>query len=178
MLFVGGRGSIMKSVIGAVVLASALVSWQLDALATDIESQPLTRVACDKTGLAWNDHANVCHWPPQEQLASELTPGSNSSSQPLTRVACDKAGLAWNDHANVCHWQPQEQLASELITGSISSSQPLTRVACDKAGLAWNDHANVCHWQPAELTAHSSPTVVIASNPQRATKQSARLDGR
>jgi hypothetical protein len=136
MLFVGGRGSIMKSVIGAVVLASALVSWQLDALATDIESQP------------------------------------------LTRVACDKAGLAWNDHANVCHWQPQEQLASELITGSISSSQPLTRVACDKAGLAWNDHANVCHWQPAELTAHSSPTVVIASKPQRATKQSARLNGR
>jgi hypothetical protein len=97
--------------------------------------------------------------------------------QPLTRATCDKAGLWWDDNANVCDWRPKERLASELITGAIASSQPLTRATCDKAGLAWDDNGNVCDWRSTESTAESSPTIEIASNPRRATKQGTQVTG-
>jgi hypothetical protein len=97
----------MKTVISATVIVAALVPWQPLAAAatmvtTDLEGQPLTRAACDKAGLAWNDNRNVCNWEPRQEIASELITGSIASSQPLTRAACDKAGLAWNDNRNVC----------------------------------------------------------------------------
>ena len=125
----------MKTVIGAAVIVAALVPWQPNARA-------ITMVATDVEG------------------------------QPLTRAACDKAGLAWNDNRNICDWEPTQQLASELITGAIASSQPLTRAACDKAGLAWNDNRNICDFAES----HSSLTSEIASEPQRATKQSTRVN--
>ena len=167
----------MKTVIGAAVIVAALVPWQPNAhaitmVATDVEGQPLTRAACDKAGLAWNDNRNICDWEPTQQLASELITGAIASSQPLTRAACGKAALAWNDNGNVCDWEPTQQLASELITGAIASSQPLTRAACDKAGLAWNDNRNICDFAES----HSSLTSEIASEPQRATKQSTRVN--
>jgi hypothetical protein len=132
----------MKTVIGAAVIVAALVPWQPNAhattmVATDVEGQPLTRAACDKAGLAWNDNRNICDWEPTQQLASELITGAIASSQPLTRAACDKAGLEWNDNRNICNWEPTQQLASELITGAIAE---------------------------------------IASKPQRATKQSTRVN--
>jgi hypothetical protein len=165
----------MKTVIGAVVIVAALVPWQPSAhattmVATDVEGQPLTRAACDKAGLAWNDNRNICDWQPTQQLASEPITEAIAPSQPLTRAACDKAGLAWNDNGHVCDWEPTQQLVSEPITEAIASSQPLTRAACDKAGLAWNDNRNVCD------VAESSPTSEIASKPQRATKQSTRVN--
>ena len=97
----------MKTVIGAAVIVAALVPWQPNAHATtmvapDVEGQPLTRAACDKAGLAWNDNKNICDWEPTQQLASEPITEAIASSQPLTRGACDKAGLAWNDNRNVC----------------------------------------------------------------------------
>ena len=121
----------MKTVIGAAVIVAALVPWQPHAHAT-------TTVATDVEG------------------------------QPLTRAACGKARLAWNDNRNICDWEPTQELASELITGAIASSQPLTRAACGKARLAWNDNRNICDFAES----HSSLTSEIASEPQRATKQS------
>jgi hypothetical protein len=163
----------MKTVFGAAVIVTALVSWQLTAhatttVATDAEAQPLTRAACDKAGFAWNDNRNVCDWQPTQELIT----GAIASSQPLTRAACDMAGLAWNDNRNVCDWQPAQELSSNLITGAIAPSQPLTRGACDKAGLAWNDNRNVC--DIAESLSPSTPE--IASKPQRATNQSTRVN--
>jgi hypothetical protein len=174
----------MKTVIGAAVIVAALVPWQPNAhattmVATDVEGQPLTRAACDKAGLAWNDNRNICEWEPTQQLASELITGAIASSQPLTRAACDKAGLEWNDNRNICNWEPTQQLASELITGAIASSQPLTRAACDKAGLEWNDNRNICNWEPTQQLASELITgaiAEIASKPQRATKQSTRVN--
>jgi hypothetical protein len=167
----------MKTVIGAAVIVAALVPWQPNAhattmVATDVEGQPLTRAACGKARLAWNDNRNICDWEPTQELASELITGAIASSQPLTRAACGKARLAWNDNRNICDWEPTQQLASELITGVIASSQPLTRAACDKAGLAWNDNRNICDFAES----HSSLTSEIASEPQRATKQSTRVN--
>jgi len=91
----------MKTVSGAAVIVAALVPWQPSAHATTM-GQPLTRAACEKAGLAWNDNGHVCDWEPTQQLASEPITGAIASSQPLTRAACDKAGLAWNDNRNVC----------------------------------------------------------------------------
>ena len=111
----------MKTVIGAAVIVAALVPWQPNAhattmVATDVEGQPLTRAACDKAGLAWNDNRNICDWEPTQQLTSELITGAIASSQPLTRAACDKAGLAWNDNRNVCdvaESSPTSEIASK-----------------------------------------------------------------
>jgi hypothetical protein len=170
----------MKTFIGAAVIAAALAPWQPNAyaatmVATDVEVQPLTRAACDKVGFAWDDNGNVCDWQPQEQVASELITEAVASNQPLTRAACDKVGFAWDDNGNVCDWQSQEQVASEPITEAVASNQPLTRAACDKVGFAWDDNGNVCDWKSAE--SQSSPNLEIASKPQRATKQSARVNG-
>ena len=71
----------MKTVIGAAVIVAALVPWQPNAhattmVATDVEGQPLTRAACDKAGLEWNDNRNICNWEPTQQLASELITGA------------------------------------------------------------------------------------------------------
>jgi hypothetical protein len=161
----------MKTVSGAAVIVAALVPWQPSAHATTM-GQPLTRAACEKAGLAWNDNGHVCDWEPTQQLASEPITGAIASSQPLTRAACDKAGLAWNDNGHVCDWEPTQQLASEPITGAIASSQPLTRAACDKAGLAWNDNRNVCDVAESQ----SSRIAEIASKPRRTTKQSMRVN--
>ena len=70
----------MKTVIGAAVIVAALVPWQPNAhattmVATDVEGQPLTRAACDKAGLAWNDNRNVCD-------VAESSPTSEIASKP------------------------------------------------------------------------------------------------
>jgi len=101
----------MKAFFGVAAVAAALVSWQPMAHATMIgvtteKSQPLTRAACDKAGLAWDESGNVCDWHgPKEQLASEPTPditGAITSAQRLTRADCDRAGLLWDHTGNVC----------------------------------------------------------------------------
>jgi lipoprotein-anchoring transpeptidase ErfK/SrfK len=85
--------------------------------AEDVSTQPLTRVDCDKAGMAWNDNANVCGEASQaaeamlEAEAAKLLPeseGADTLIQPLTRHDCDKAGMAWNDNANVCGEKSEE----------------------------------------------------------------------
>jgi hypothetical protein len=117
--------------------------------------------------------AALAPWQPNAYAATMVA--TYVEVQPLTRAACDKVGFAWDDNGNVCDWQPQEQVASELITEAVASNQPLTRAGCDKVGFAWDDNGNVCDWQSAE--SQSSPTLEIASKPQRATKQSTRVNG-
>ena len=74
------------------------------AFAADSSPQPLTRADCDKSGMAWNDNANVCgselevpSIPAAPGTIETATPG-----QPLTRADCGRAGMSWNDRANVC----------------------------------------------------------------------------
>ena len=40
-------------------------------LAEDVSPQPLTRLDCDKAGMAWDDNANVCG---AASLAAEAVP--------------------------------------------------------------------------------------------------------
>ena len=40
--------------------AQAVSGFQREPSAIDTSGQPLTRVDCDKAGMAWNDGANVC----------------------------------------------------------------------------------------------------------------------
>lgn len=115
----------MKAILGAAVIAAALVSWQPNAHAT--EGQLLTRADCDKAGLAWDGNGNVCGTQseaPKAQLFSEPAPditGAITSGQPLTRADCDKVGMAWNDRANVCGL---EETATQSSASSESASKP------------------------------------------------------
>jgi hypothetical protein len=77
----------MKTFIGSAVIASALVSWQPHAHATamvviDVEAQPLTRAACDKAGLAWDDNGNVCDWKSTEWITQS---SPSAASQRATK---------------------------------------------------------------------------------------------
>jgi lipoprotein-anchoring transpeptidase ErfK/SrfK len=127
--------------------------------AEDISTEPLTRVDCDKAGMAaWDDTANVCGSSSQAAEAMLEDPGAQhfptsevaeSLIQPLTRQDCDKADLPWNDSANVCGTASQMAEAIPEIQDAQSEvadtlGQPLTRQDCDKADLTWNDSANVC----------------------------------
>jgi hypothetical protein len=75
--------------------------------------------------------------------------------------------------AALAPWQPNAYAATMVATDV--EVQPLTRAACDKVGFAWDDNGNVCDWKSAK--SQSSPTLEIASKPQRATKQSTRVNG-
>jgi lipoprotein-anchoring transpeptidase ErfK/SrfK len=125
--------------------------WANQVLAEDVIPQPLTRVDCDKAGLAWDDTANVCG---AASVAAEAVPEAegaqtvtDTAAQPLTREDCAKAGMAWNDNANVCG---AASLAVEAVLEPQgaqpldTAAQPLTREDCDKADMAWDDNANVC----------------------------------
>ena len=120
--------------------------------AIDTSGQPLTRVDCDKAGMAWSDSANVCGSVAGEATAN-TAPSSEApetASQPLTRADCDNAGMQWSDSANVCGTKSEEsktQAASEAPPEALTdgtASQPLTRIDCDKANMVWNERANVC----------------------------------
>lgn len=119
------------------------------AFAEDVLIQPLTRVDCDKAGMAWDANANVC-----------VVDSGHVSGQPLTRLDCSTAGMAWNDNANVCGSESQLANPMSNSTTSDTSSQPLTRNDCDMAGMTWNESANVCDENLAE-----SETVSEGTNP-------------
>src|SRR5262245_40085070 len=76
----------------SVLLIGNLLANQV--LAEDAIPQPLTRVDCDKAGMAWHDNANVC--------GAAALAQTDTVAQPLTRADCDNAGMAWDDNANVC----------------------------------------------------------------------------
>ena len=48
----------MRNVALSVLLIGNLFANQV--LAEDVSLQPLTRLDCDKAGMAWDDNANVC----------------------------------------------------------------------------------------------------------------------
>src|SRR4029453_7269791 len=94
----------MRLVSLSVLLIGSLFANQV--LAEDVIPQPLTRLDCDKAGMAWDDNANVCG---ARSLAAQPVPEAEGAqpvtdtvAQPLTRADCDKAGMAWDDNANVC----------------------------------------------------------------------------
>jgi lipoprotein-anchoring transpeptidase ErfK/SrfK len=130
-----------------VLLAANLLANQV--LAEDASTQPLTRIDCDKSGMAWNDTANVCGASAQVDVLPEKSNVADSVTQPLTRTDCDANNLTWNETANVCGGVPQvaeaapdaQAVPTEVVD---TSGQPLTRADCDKAGMLWNDTANVC----------------------------------
>jgi len=65
--------------------------------------QPLTREACKKAGMQWNNNANVCGG--TQVIVKPVTRPNQplvSTRQPLTREDCKKAGLQWNINSNVC----------------------------------------------------------------------------
>jgi len=143
--------------------------------AADGSPQPLTRADCDKSGMAWNDNANVCD---SNSLSSKAAPegaAADGSPQPLTRADCDKSGMAWNDNANVC--------ASKLETPSVppaprsieaaTPGQPLTRADCGKAGMSWNDRANVCGPRSEVPKAQAAPKVESAARAEKAKPNAA-----
>ena len=59
----------MRLVALSVLLIGNLFANQV--LAEDVSPQPLTRVDCDKAGMAWDDNANVCG---AASLAAEAVP--------------------------------------------------------------------------------------------------------
>jgi hypothetical protein len=65
--------------------------------------QPLTRAACKKAGMQWNNNANVCGGT-QVIVKPVARPNQPhvTTRQPLTRAECKKAGLQWNSNSNVC----------------------------------------------------------------------------
>jgi lipoprotein-anchoring transpeptidase ErfK/SrfK len=94
----------MRLVALTVLLIGNLFASQV--VAEDVIPQPLTRVDCDRAGMAWDDNANVCG---AASLAAERVPEAEGAqtvtdtvAQPLTRADCDKAGMTWDDNANVC----------------------------------------------------------------------------
>ena len=135
----------MRPVALSVLLIANLFANQV--LAEDVSSQPLTRLDCDKSGMAWDDTANVCG---AAFLAAEAVPEPpgaqpvDTAAQPLIRADCDNAGMAWNDTANVCGALAQLHALPDASNVAGSLIQPLSREDCDKANLSWNDSANVC----------------------------------
>src|SRR5262245_52631550 len=113
----------MKLVALSVLLIGNLLANQV--LAQDVIPQPLTRLDCDKAGMAWNDNANVCGAasPTAEPVpeAEEDAQTVDTAAQPLTRADCDKAGMTWDDNANVCG---AASLAAERVPESPETTSP------------------------------------------------------
>ena len=93
----------MKIIYAFTVLATAMTAAYSTPAEERVDSvaQPLTRTACDKAGLAWDESANVCgsQGAPSRILTEQA---AEMPSQPLTRAACSKAGIEWDERTNVC----------------------------------------------------------------------------
>ena len=121
-----------------------------EAFAEDVASQPLTRAACDKAAMAWDDTANVC-------VGAVANP-------PSARSDCDKAGMSWDDNAHLC--RPASQGAAttpKSEANAVNAGQPLTRKDCDLAGMKWNENALACE-QKSEGSAQTTPTEKLAAH--------------
>ena len=126
-----------------------------EAFAEDVASQPLTRAACDKAAMAWDDTANVCV--------------GAVANRPLARSDCDKAGMSWDDNAHLC--RPASQGAASTPKSeatAVNAGQPLTRKDCDLAGMKWNDTSNVCG-ETAPQTKQSTILITIDKATQKMT---------
>ena len=138
----------MRNVALSVLLIGNLFANQV--LAEDVSLQPLTRLDCDKAGMAWDDNANVCgaaSLGAEAVLEAEGVQPLDTAAQPLTREDCAKADMAWDDNANVCgaaSLAAEAVLEAEGVQPLDTAAQPLTREDCAKADMAWDDNANVC----------------------------------
>src|SRR4029453_7771465 len=120
----------MRLVALSVLLIGSLFANQV--LAEDVIPQPLTRLDCDKAGMAWDDNANVCgaaSFAAEAVLEPQGVQPLDTAAQPLTREDCAKANMAWDDNANVCG---AAFLAAE-VQPLDTAAQPLTRDDCAKA---------------------------------------------
>jgi hypothetical protein len=162
--------------LSSLIIASIMTA---PAFAVDSSPQPLTRADCDKSGMAWNDNANVCG-SELEVPSIPAVPGTIEAAtpgQPLTKVDCAKAGMAWNDNANVCGSE-LEVPSIPAAPGTIEAAtpgQPLTKADCAKVGMSWNDRANVCGPRSERLKAQAAPKVESAAQAERAKPNAARV---
>jgi hypothetical protein len=99
--------------LGSLIALAVVVAFTGAAFAADDAPQPLTRAACEQSGMKWNDRANVCgthkHHDKKKAEAKkdkkEKGKGKDLMQrppQPLTKAACAEAGKRWNERANVC----------------------------------------------------------------------------
>jgi hypothetical protein len=110
----------------SVLLLGNLFAHQV--LAEDVLPQPLTRADCVKSGMGWDDNANVCRVvfsAPEPQGAQPV----EMAAQPLTRADCDESGMPWDDNANVCGAMslsagaiPETSSSQRETTGPITST--------------------------------------------------------
>lgn len=83
-------------------------------------TQPLTRAACEKAQMAWDENANVCG---SSLAAGGVEPAAVDLSQPLTRTDCENAGMTWNDQAHVCGtWDEEGNPAATTEASSVAST--------------------------------------------------------
>ncbi len=148
----------MKRLAFAFLIISNLLATE--AFAEDVASQPLTRDACDKAAMAWDDTANVC--------VGAVT------NRPLARSDCDKAGMSWDDNAHLC--RPASQGAASKPKSeatAVNAGQPLTRKNCDLAGMKWNDTSNVC----GETAAQTKQSKILITIDKATQKMTVSVDG-
>src|SRR5262245_51745177 len=129
----------MRLVVLSVLLIANLLANRV--LAEDVFPQPLTRVDCDKAGMAWDDNANVCGAASlAAETARELQEAqpADAAAQPLTREDCDKAGMAWDDNANVCGAASPAEAVPEARETQSASEEP---TAVTSTGLISSDQA-------------------------------------
>ncbi len=101
------RSALLFFIVGSIVAGHAY--------AEPVSTQPLTRVECDKAGMAWNDNANVCGPATEGAKTQSQANAQEPAGQPLTRSECDKAGMTWNDGTNVCGEKSGTQAASKTM---------------------------------------------------------------
>jgi hypothetical protein len=134
----------------------------------DSVAQPLTRTACDKAGLAWDERANVCgsQAAPSRVLTEQA---AEMPSQPLTRAACSEAGMEWNERTNVCGKAKELPTMGgalpQIIPTEDTTGQPLTRATCEAAKMQWNESSNVCGAGSMPFAAQQSAAAETPAQP-------------
>jgi len=82
----------MRTLQVATVFVSAILASS-SVLAADAASQPLNRADCEKTGMHWDDNANVC-----ASAQAGLNPSSHTEGGDLSKIdggakACARNGI-------------------------------------------------------------------------------------
>ena len=157
----------MKIIYAFTVLATAMTAAYSTPAEERVDSvaQPLTRTACDKAGLAWDESANVCgsQGAPSRILTEQA---AEMPSQPLTRAACSKAGIEWNERTNVCgKAKVLQTMEGALPPTEDTTGQPLTRATCEAAKMQWNESSNVCGAGSMPFAAQQSAAVETPAQP-------------
>jgi hypothetical protein len=104
----------------AVLAALIIGNLFTDPVRAEDIPQPLTRAACEKAQMAWDENANVCG---SSLGAGRADPAAVGLSQPLTRSDCENAGMTWNDQAHVCgEWDEQGNPTARAEASFVAST--------------------------------------------------------